>query len=139
MNTVPPKISQTNTRFAALVLVMVVLAVMAFIYFINPSAHHFYPVCQFHRLTGLNCPGCGATRAMYALLHGNIATAVHDNVLFVVGLALAGLRGGWFLANHLRGRANGPFFPPRLLLPVLVVMLVFGILRNLPAFAFLSP
>ena len=109
------------------------------VYFFDPSSHHFYPVCQFHRLTGLNCPGCGGTRALYALLHGDFSTALRDNALLVAGLAAAAARGGWFALNRLRGRQNGELFPPRYLLPLLVIMGVFGVLRNLPAFAFLSP
>jgi hypothetical protein len=109
------------------------------VYFFNPSAHGFYPVCQFHRLTGLNCPGCGATRALYALLHGDFSTAARDNVLLVVAIPSAAARGAWFALNHLRGRPNGKFIPTSLLIPLLVVMGVFGVLRNLPMFAFLSP
>ncbi len=102
------------------------------LYFFNPSAYGFYPVCQFHRLTGLNCPGCGATRALYALLHGNFSTAMHDNALVVTCLAAAIARVGWiFGLNRLRGRPNGQFFPARWLAPLLVVMGVFGVLRNL--------
>jgi hypothetical protein len=107
--------------------------------FFNPASHRFYPVCQFHRLTGLNCPGCGATRALYALLHGNFATALRDNALLVFGLAAAAWRGGWLGAKKFRGQAGGEFFPVKFLIPLLVMALVFTVLRNLPAFAFLSP
>ncbi len=144
MNPAPPKISPariapSNARFAGVVLAVTAAGIAATVYFFNPSAHHFYPVCQFHRLTGLNCPGCGGTRALYALLHGNFSVALRDNVLVIVGVAAVVARGGWFGLNQLRGRPNGHFFPPRLLVPLLVVMGVFGVLRNLPAFAFLSP
>lgn len=141
MDTRPPKISPTptNTRVAIAVVTVAAAGAMAMVYFFNPSAYGFYPVCQFHRLTGLNCPGCGATRAVYALLHGNIGTAVRDNALLVFGLAGAAVRGGWQGLNRLRGRPNGEFFPPRWLVPLLVVLGVFAVLRNLPAFAFLSP
>jgi len=139
MNSAPPKISPANARFAVAVLVIAALGMAATVYFFNPSAHGFYPVCQFHRLTGLNCPGCGGTRALYALLHGEVSTALRDNALLVAGLAGAGVRGGWFALNRLRGRRNGNFIQARWLLPLLVVLAVFGVLRNLPAFAFLSP
>ena len=139
MNALPPKLSHANARFAAVVVALAAAGVAAVVYFFNPSAHHFYPVCQFHRLTGLNCPGCGGTRSLYALLHGDFSTALRNNALFVVGLATATVRGGWFALNRLRGRQNGQFFPPRYLVPLLVIMGVFGVLRNLPAFAFLSP
>jgi hypothetical protein len=144
MNSAPPKISAarispSNARFATIVLTVTAAGIAAMVYFFNPSAYGIYPVCQFHRLTGWNCPGCGATRALYALLHGNLSLALRDNVLLVASVAAAALRGGWFALNRWRGRPNGNFFPVRWLVPLLVVMGVFGVLRNLPAFAFLSP
>ena len=139
MNPVPPKIHSANTRFAAVILAATAAGIAATVFFFNPSAHGFYPVCQFHRLTGLNCPGCGMTRALYALLHGNFPTALRDNALLVFGLAAAAIRGVWFSAKFFCGRENGDFFPAKFLWPLLVVALVFTVLRNLPAFAFLSP
>src|ERR1017187_4496205 len=74
--------------FAGVVLGATAIGMGAMVFFFNPSTHGFYPVCMFHSLTGLNCPGCGATRALYALLHGKVRLAVKDNVLFVVLLAV---------------------------------------------------
>jgi hypothetical protein len=139
MNSVPPKLSPVNARFVAVMVAATATGIAAVVYFFNPSAHHFYPVCQFHQLTGLNCPGCGGTRALYALLHGDVATAFRDNALLVAGLPLLAARGGWFALNRWRGRPNGDFFPVRFILPLVVVIVAFGVLRNLPAFAFLSP
>jgi len=139
MNSGRPRISRLNLCLAGCLAAVMAIGLAATVYFFNPSAHHFYPVCQFHRLTGLNCPGCGGTRALYALLHGDVPTALRDNALLVAGLAGTGLRGGWFALNWLRGRRNGEFIPARYLLPLLVAIGGFGVLRNLPAFAFLSP
>ena len=36
---------------------------------IDPRAAWF-PKCLFHQATGLNCPGCGTGRAIYAFAHG---------------------------------------------------------------------
>ncbi len=63
-----------------------------------------FPVCPFHALTGWLCPGCGATRAVTALLHGHLAQAFGLNALFcavllpglVIYLLLAWRRGRWF-------------------------------------------
>ena len=38
-------------------------------------------LCSFHRLTGLDCPGCGMTRAFHQLSHGNLAEALEFNLL----------------------------------------------------------
>ena len=48
-----------------------------------------YPVCPFHAMTGLWCPGCGMTRATYALLDGNLAAAFSANLFLPAFLVLA--------------------------------------------------
>ncbi len=52
------------------------------------------PPCLFHRMTGLNCPGCGGTRAISAMLRLDFAAAFWYNPLIC---CLAGAAGGWFL------------------------------------------
>jgi hypothetical protein len=79
------------------------------------------------------------TRAVYALVHGEFLTALRDNALLVGGIIFTALRGGWLGLKKFRGQARGDFFPAKFLWPLLVVALVFTVLRNLPAFAFLSP
>src|SRR5258706_11438159 len=55
------------------------------LYRFDPATVHFYPRCVFHSLTGLQCPGCGTTRALHHLLHGDVAGAFHLNpMLFAV-------------------------------------------------------
>jgi hypothetical protein len=141
MDSVPPKISSasSSTRVVAVILAGAALLAGVTLYFFNPSTHGFYPVCQFHQLTGLNCPGCGMTRAAYALLHGDFAAALHDNALFVGLIVFFGLRGGLFALNKQRGKANGQFFPAKLLWSLLVIAVLFTILRNLPGFEILAP
>ena len=139
MNSAPPKIAATGRHLPAIIVGVTFLGIAGVVFFFNPATHHFYPECQFHRLTGLNCPGCGMTRAAYALLHGEIAVAIHDNALLVGGLIWLVLRGGWFGVNKLLGKPNGEFFPAKYLWLLLVLALVFTVVRNLPAGAFLSP
>lgn len=141
MNAAPPKISSPPSPgwVAGIILAVTALGVAATIFFFNPAAQKFYPGCTFHKMTGLNCPGCGMTRAAYALLHGQFSTALRDNALFVFALAALAIRGAWFAVKRFRGRPNRDFFPAKLLWPLLVGALVFTVLRNLPAFAFLSP
>jgi hypothetical protein len=139
MNAAPPKMASPGRRLPLLLLAAAFLIVAAVVYCFNPSTHGFYPECQFHRLTGLNCPGCGMTRAVYALLHGHWEQAVRDNALLVGGLFLLALRGGWFAWNQRRGRRNGEFFPGKYLWWLLATAVLFTVLRNLPAGALLSP
>jgi hypothetical protein len=139
MNPAPPKIAPVNARFVGIILTATALGIAAVVFFFNPATYPFYPACQFHRLTGLSCPGCGLTRALYALLHGNFSAALHDNALFVLTLIALAIRSAWFGQNKFYGRTNGEFFPVTFLWPLLGIALVFAVLRNLPAFAFLSP
>jgi hypothetical protein len=139
---VPPKIDPRRHSlavFAAAALVFAAVAGAAVLFFFDPARHSFYPVCQFHLLTGLYCPGCGATRAAFQLLHGNVLAALHDNVLFVVSLPALAARGLWFLDRQRRRQPVRFFIPPAALWTFLVVALVFVVLRNLPAFSFLAP
>lgn len=140
---VPPKIKisalPSLQLFAGMVLGMAAIGAGAFLFFFNPSTHGFYPVCLFHELTGLNCPGCGGTRAAYALLHGKIALALKDNALFVLSLAALAVWGARFYFWK-RKNPNAVFnVSPKVLWTFLAVAIVFTVLRNLPAFSFLSP
>jgi hypothetical protein len=60
----------------------------AFLFAVDPSRHAVYPQCLLYNMTGIYCAGCGATRALYALLHGRVLEALHDNALFIAALPL---------------------------------------------------
>ncbi len=105
---VPPKIAMRPSLglFAAVTVVFAGISGAAILFFFDPTKHNFYPLCQFHLLTGLYCPGCGATRASYQLLHGNFLTALHDNDLYVLSLMALALRGLWFLKKKILSPAG---------------------------------
>lgn len=106
-------------------------AVAVVMFFCDPVKVPIYPVCLFHRWTGLDCPGCGGLRAAHALLHGRIVDAMHFNLLLVLSLPLFAWLGGRyvFLKWHQRP-------VPSIRLPWLwtyaSLWIVFGIVRNLP-------
>jgi hypothetical protein len=106
----------------------------------SPEQPGHYPVCPFHALTGLWCPGCGSLRAMHALAHGDLTTAAHRNVLLVTALPL--LAYGWLrwlrnsIRRHIPAGVPSPVFSSLLSIGV---VFGFGVLRNLPWFGFLAP
>jgi magnesium-transporting ATPase (P-type) len=138
---VPPKLAPRLSPgvFAVATLVFAVISGAAVLFFFDPTKNHFYPVCQFYLLTGLYCPGCGATRASYQLLHGNFLTALHDNALYVISLIALVARGVWFLKRRYYRQPVRFFIPPNALWTFLVLAIVFVVLRNVPAFSFLAP
>ena len=83
------------------------------------------PRCMFHEVTGLYCPGCGATRALHALAHGQIVHALWCNAL-LVGLALA--IPAWLL---LRPRLSSRL-QARLAWIIAGSFITFFVIRNLP-------
>ena len=134
--TAPPPLP-TARRVPIVVVVAVatlVVAGAAVLYAFNPTGVRFYPPCPFHKLTGLYCPGCGSTRAMHQLLHGNVAAAFDLNPLAVVMLpfvALALARQAWRVTRGRPAPVKRPVAPGAVWV-LLVVVLLFGVARNLP-------
>jgi hypothetical protein len=130
-----------STRTQIVLLGCACAGTSAFLFEVDPSRHGVYPRCLFHEATGLYCAGCGATRALYALLHGRWLEAAHDNLLFVgilpflIGWAAFYLAAAW--------RENG--WPEWKLTPralawrgagIFLLMIFFMIARNLPGWPF---
>nr|WP_082942911.1 DUF2752 domain-containing protein [Mycobacterium sp. 852002-40037_SCH5390672] len=92
----------------------------------SPSS--IYPACPFKWLTGWNCPFCGGLRMTHDLLHGDVMTAVHDNVFLLVGIPLLA---AWVLVRRARGKVLAP---RAALLAIVVAAIAWTVLRNLPAF-----
>ena len=102
------------------------LAVLALFWF-NPTIAGFYLRCYFHELTGWYCPGCGTTRALHQLLHGNMAAAFRFNPLAILLLPLV----GYFAVRGHRGGVK-----PIWIWVLVGVIIMFGVVRNIPAYPF---
>lgn len=66
--------------------IILALAGICIYFYFDPSESALFPKCSFYCLTGLKCPGCGSQRAIHALLHGDLSTAVRFNAMMVVAL-----------------------------------------------------
>jgi hypothetical protein len=121
------------------------LLALALLYRTPPEQSRFAPPCMFHKLTGLHCPGCGATRAAYALLHGRPAEAVRKNVLFIATLPFIAFWAVRSIARFVGGAppapSSGVLMRPRVAKAIVVAVFAFAILRNLPwlPFTMLAP
>jgi hypothetical protein len=87
-----------------------------------------FPLCPFRLLTGLNCPGCGALRMIHDVLHGQLAAAINDNVVLLVGIPLLA---GWVLLR--RRHRKLPLTLPAAA-AVMVTLVGWTVVRNLPGF-----
>lgn len=104
-------------------------------HFFPPTAENsLWPRCLFHSLTGLLCPGCGSTRAVYAFTHGRFLYALRCNALLpFLLIALIAILNPTCL--HLLARR-------RIYIAALTVVILYAILRNiLPHYGmtFLTP
>lgn len=94
-----------------------------------------FPECMFRALTGFHCIACGMTRALHALVHGDVLRAFSMNPLIISMLAVSPLLAGWQLGWRpawLRPLINllaAPKF-------WLVLLPTYMIARNLPWFPF---
>ena len=102
------------------------------LFWFDPSRSPFYPTCQFHRLTGLQCPGCGSLRALHQLLHGRLAAAFHFNALLVVALPPLAWWGARLMIRLCKRQPLSDGLRPAWLWCALAATLAFGVLRNLP-------
>ncbi len=108
------------------------LVVFALVRF-PPDRYNFYPQCPIHELLGLQCPGCGATRAIAELLRGHFAHAMHLNALITV---LFPIVAGYGILWHSRLARRKPLRwqrPPSVAIyAALALAVVFTTIRNLP-------
>ena len=75
-----------RARWIVVLIVAAIGATGLLLHFFPPGRFPIYPVCMFHKLTGLHCPGCGGTRAAYALVEGDLARAFRMNAAFILAL-----------------------------------------------------
>jgi hypothetical protein len=106
----------------------------------NPHTPGATYECPLYAATGLYCPGCGGTRAVYDLAHGDVAGAMSMNPLFTVAVPLlAVLWIRWVLRGQGVTLREWPF-PTWAAIALPVVIFGFAILRNIPIFApYLAP
>jgi hypothetical protein len=91
------------------------------------------PGCFFRRITGLECPGCGMTRATHAVLHGRFAEAFRLNPVGVVLFPLAMLGLALELFAWVRGKKD--FYRLRVgrwgSMFIAAVVVIWWVVRNL--------
>jgi Protein of unknown function (DUF2752) len=114
----------------------VALVAATALWFIDPNTRRI-PLCPLHAVTGLWCPFCGCTRAAHALVHADPATALHDNVLFVAALPLLAVL--WWRWCRSPGRPVSRLLPRPITWSGVLLVLAFGVVRNLPMGRWLAP
>ncbi len=102
----------------------------AILFWFDPAAGGFYPVCLFYRTTGWKCPGCGGLRAAHQLLHGHLVAAFDLNPLVPFGALIAMTLGIRWAVRRFRSQTTAWTLRPGWLWAGLVLLLAFSIGRN---------
>jgi len=128
-----------KTRLGVLLFWLSLAAASGYLLLFEPGKSGFFLACPFRKITGFTCPGCGSTRAMHRLIHGDVIAAFQFNPLFVLALPLlfyvlvrytdAAIRGKTVNPNKLNAKYIWALF---------VVILSFWIFRNTPFYPFVS-
>lgn len=113
------------------------ISVVIYLFIYEPGRSGFFPECPFRALTGIICPGCGSTRALHHLLHGNVETALLLNPLMFLLLPVL----LYTLVRHTKAAVTGEVLrgnrvPAHYIWALFGVILFFWIVRNVPGYPF---
>ena len=116
------------------VIVAGAVATGALVWFADPTTPGgIIPPCPTNALLHLNCPGCGTSRMLYSLMHGDFGAAVSYNAFGLVALVLLAAAFvtytlGLWKGRRVRGWQHLRYAP----MVLLVATLAWAVVRNLP-------
>lgn len=114
-----------------------VLSCSVMLFINDPADSSIFPSCPFRALTGFDCPGCGTLRGAHQLLHGNILAALDLNLMMVLMLPYLCISFFLMLSFDSIGRRMPSFYiPSKWIWGLLMVILVFWVVRNIPVYPF---
>lgn len=118
--------------------IAIVLFLLFLLYYFLNQRYSFSIPCLFHEITGLYCPGCGITRLLFSLLQLDFLNAFKSNPLIFVLIVL--YIGYLLLKIVLKITKNKEITIPNYVYYILlVIVILFGVVRNIPGFEFLTP
>ena len=127
-------IQQNRKIRIALVLCAGAIAAVGALYLYNHNPYSYPLPCLFYLITGFYCPGCGAGRACYSILHLQLTDAFCYNPLMVILLPwiclyIVARVIDWMITggNHIDGKIS-----VKLLVWILIVIFIYGILQKYP-------
>ncbi|MBF9135106.1 DUF2752 domain-containing protein [Plantactinospora sp. S1510] len=130
------RIQARSPRWAAPVAALACMAgAVGYTLFADPahSAPDAAPSCILKLTTGLDCPGCGGTRAFWYLLHGDLPAAARHHLMFVFAVPfLLYIYLAWTGRQVFGWRLPQLEITPKMIGIFLAAWAVFTVLRNLP-------
>lgn len=139
----PGSSEKISTGERLLLLALLLSGVILLIYLSGILGPRYYwGNYSMFRHANLYCPACGGTRAIGLLFQGQLGLAWKHNQLFVLALPMIGYGGFSLIRSVIWGHPiTGKHIKPYMVWGVLVIVVLFGVLRNIPlsAMDFLRP
>ena len=125
------KLCYKNNKLIVILQILFCFIVLSVLYFHSPAENSFFPKCIFYKFTSLYCPGCGTSRALYYVLHGDFLKALKYNALFILLLPLIIYIFISYLLNLFFENKVKINLSPKTIIILLIITIVFFVLRNL--------
>ncbi len=115
-------------------------AALLYLYFTGEGEGAGIP-CIFYQITGFYCSGCGSSRALRSIIHFDFYRALRYNAIFTLAFPFLAV---YFIALAVgyvkfgKDKISGKI-PMAIVWIFITTALIYGILRNIPAFSFLAP
>ncbi len=102
------------------------------LYYIWISITKIKVPCVIKLISGYDCPGCGTTRMMEALLRFDFKSAFYFNPFMMCALPFGFLLAVWWAVRYVKTGKREFNVPMWIITALLVIsMIIFGILRNI--------
>ena len=110
------------------------------IYLIYTYLYYNYSIkipCLFHEITNLYCPGCGITRMIISICKLDFYQAFRYNPLLFILMPFFVIYGIIYYINWLNNKKT--IINKKVWNILLIIIILYMILRNIPYFSFLAP
>jgi hypothetical protein len=129
-----------KNRIKKLLITSITIIIVGVLYSIFWRATGIAIPCVFHKVTGLYCPGCGVSRMSVSLLHLEFYKAFRYNPGVMVILPFLFIYFIEWSTKYIRGESLELSKKQKVFFEIIAVLLVvYGILRNIPKFSYLAP
>ena len=132
---------KVKKRIKFLLFIFLILSILIFFYRFLALNYNLFIPCLFYEFTGFYCPGCGITRLLFALVSLDFYQAFRYNSLLFIALPFIGycfidyiVKFIFFREDFLYKKVNSNVW-----YILLVIIVLYGVIRNIPMFEFLQP
>lgn len=125
-------------RFKKVIYKVVGFIILLLTYYLLNLFFNISIKCPIYELTHLYCPGCGITRCLFALIQLDFYKAFKYNQLVFILLPISFIY--YIIYSYYYIKYNKRITIPKYIsITILIIVLLFGILRNINYFSFIRP